>query len=143
MICSVDPGAQRTGVALLRVQDNTTPELFEYWDIPGGPEGFTTWWAHKPGYDVLVVEDYIVRQGVHTDHLALQTVGFLRATEPDAIFQMPAGRKVMVSNDVLKRLGLYLTGNKNRNAIEAIRHTILYLRNQHHIPTLRVGFPDV
>lgn len=142
-ILGVDPGAQRTGVALIEVEDDSLPVLTAFWDIPGGPDGFTEWWRHKPTSDLLVVEDYIIRQGVHTDHAALKIVGFLRATEPNAIFQTPAGRKVGVSDAALKRLGTYLPGEHNRNAREAVRHVTWFLKRTNHLPTQRVGFPDV
>lgn len=142
-ICAVDPGSSRSGVVLMHVPHNKTPALKGYWEVTGGPEGFLDWWQHRPAHDVLVVEDYIVRKGVPSDHKALRTVGFLRATEPEATFQMPAGRKKAVSNDALKRLGLYLPGEPLRNAVEAARHAVLWLKNQGHRPTIEVGWPDV
>lgn len=136
-ILCVDPGGVRTGLALIEFTPTTIPILVGKWLVVGGPDGFLRWWRYKPAYDILVVEDYIVRQGVPSTHLALKTVGYLKGTEPDAIFQSPAGRKKVVSDDALKRLGLYET---QRDIKEAVRHSIVYLKRQKHLPTLHQGW---
>jgi len=136
-LLGADPGGVRTGLALIEFTPDTLPRLVGKWLIVGGPDGFLQWWEHKPPYDILVVEDYIVRQGVPSTHLALKTVGYLRGTEPDAIFQSPAGRKKLVSNDALKRLGLYET---QRDIREGVRHAVVYLKRQKHLPTLHQGW---
>lgn len=137
-LLGVDPGGIRTGVCLIEVTDNSLPVVKETWLVEGGPDGFLKWWNAKPDYDVLVCEDYIVRQGVPSQHVALRTVGFLKGVEPNGVFQVPAARKVQVSNEVLKRLDVYHT---QRDIVEAIRHCIIYLKHQRHRVVLRAGWP--
>jgi hypothetical protein len=138
IVLGVDPG-ERTGVALLRVPDDSLPELIEYHEVRGGLEGFRMWWETRPVHDVLVVEDFILRPGVKgVNTTPLQIIGFLQSYKPE--MQPPAGRKKAVSDAVLKRLGLYLPGEPLRNAREAVRHAVWYLKKRHHIPTLRVGW---
>lgn len=137
-ILGVDPGSTRSGVALLNVPQNDLPTIVGKWLVEGGPDGFLRWWDAKPDYDVLVCEDYIVRQGVPSQHTALRTVGFLKGVEPYGVFQVPAARKVQVSDDALRRLGLYET---QRDIREGIRHCIIYLKKSKHLPTLEKGWP--
>lgn len=137
-LLGVDPGGVRTGVCLIGVEDDSLPVVKGTWLVEGGPDGFLKWWDAKPDYDVLVCEDYIVRQGVPSQHVALRTVGFLKGVEPHGVFQVPAARKVQVSNEVLKRLDVYHT---QRDIVEAIRHCIIYLKHQRHKGVLEAGWP--
>ena len=137
-VLGVDPG-MRTGVALLEVPDNTAPVLVAYWEVYGGVVGFQEWWKTHPEYDVLVCEDFILRggvKGVNTE--PIKVIEFLRPYSP--IMQPPAGRLTAVSDKVLKRLGLYLPGERLRNAREAVRHAVWFVKKSLHKPTLRVGW---
>lgn len=136
-ILAVDPGV-RSGVALLDVPNTKPPVLMSHEDISGGLSGFHEWWDLRPSYDVLVVEDYIPRRGVPGNQEPQRIIGYLYPYTP--VLQAPAGRKQAVSDDVLKRLGLYLPGEPNRNAREAVRHGIWWLKKQRHLPTLKVGW---
>ena len=139
-LLGIDPGV-RTGVALLDVPTDQPPTLIFSDEIYGGLSGFSTWWDTRPDYDVLVCEDFILRQGLHGVNLEpVRIIAFLEPYAP--MMQPPAGRKKAVSDETLKRLGLYLPGEKQRNAREAVRHAVVYLKRIHHVPTLRVGWPD-
>lgn len=128
----------RTGVALLDVPNDKAPILISHEEVYGGLSGFHEWWQNRPDYDVLVVEDYIVRRGVPGNVEPLRIIGYLHPYTP--VLQPPAGRKQAVSDDVLKRLGLYLPGEPQRNAREAVRHAVLWLKKHRHLPTMRVGW---
>lgn len=136
-ILAVDPGV-RSGVALLDVPNDKTPVLLMHDEVYGGLSGFHEWWDMRPDYDVLVVEDYIVRRGVPGNVEPLRIIGYLHPWTP--VMQPPAGRKQAVSDDALKRLGLYLPGEPQRNAREAVRHGVLYLKHHRHLPTLIAGW---
>ena len=138
-LLSIDPGL-RTGVALLDVPNDEPPTLVFHEEVHGGLPGFHEWWDLRPDYDVLVCEDYIPRRGIPGNVEPLKIIGYLLPFAP--VLQSPAGRKKAVSDDVLKRLGLYLPGEPNRNAREAIRHGIVYLKRHRHIPTLISGWND-
>lgn len=138
---AIDPGV-RTGAALVEVTEDSAPVLLGYWEIPGGLEGFQEWWALRPEYDTLVAEDFDHREGVRgVDHTPERILGWLSTWTP--ILQKPAGRKRAVPDDALKRLGLYLPGERQRNAREAVRHAIVYLKNSGHRPTIRKGFVSI
>jgi hypothetical protein len=136
----IDPG-ERTGVAYLDVAEDAAPVLIHYEEVYGGLEGFKMWWETKPiDYDKLIAEQYIVRQGTSqkNSYAPMHIVGFLSQFDP--ILQVPAGRRVSVSDAVLKRLGVHLPGERLRNAREAVRHVIWRLKQERHMPTLRVGW---
>lgn len=138
----IDPG-ERTGVAVLDVPEDATPVLIAYWEVTGGFEGFKKFWngPDLPVFNRLVVEEYIIRGGVPQNHARdpLAIVAYL-ADHSTPILQPPAGRRVSVSDDVLRRLGVYLPGRGLRNAREAVRHVIWRLKQERHMPTLRVGW---
>ena len=136
-LLSIDPGL-RTGVALLDVLNDKPPTLVFHEEITGGLPGFHEWWDVRPDYDVLVCEDYIPRRGVPGNVEPLRIIGYLHPYIP--VLQPPAGRKQAVSDDVLKRLGMYLPGEPNRNAREAVRHGVVYLKHHRHLPTLIAGW---
>lgn len=136
-ILAIDPGV-RSGVALLDVPNDKTPVLLMHDEVYGGLSGFHEWWQRRPDYDVLVVEDYIVRRGVPGNVEPLRIIGYLHPYAP--VLQAPAGRKQAVSDDVLKRLGMYLPGEPNRNAREAVRHGVWWLKKHHHLPTMKAGW---
>lgn len=141
-ILGVDPGV-RTGVAVIEVDDDSAPVLVSFEEVYGGVNGFTEWWKTHPPYDVLVAERYIPRGGVPQNNSGdpQGVLGFLAPYNP--VLQTPAGRLKGVSDAVLKRLGLYLPGERLRNAREAVRHSVWYLKNQRHRPTLVKGWAHV
>lgn len=136
-ILSIDPGSVRTGVALIKTTE-TGADIVGTWLVDGGPEGFMRWWEARPDYDVLVCEDYIVRQGVPSQHRAMLTIGFLKAKDPNLVLQAPSGRKMQVSDEVLKRLSLF---HSQRDVKEALRHAVIYLKRQKYTPLLKAGWP--
>src|SRR5665647_325289 len=139
-VLGIDPG-ERTGVALVDVSTEQAPVLLMHEEVYGGLSGFSVWWEDRPDYDVLVCEDFLLRQGLHGVNLEpVRIIAFLEPYAP--VMQPPAGRKKAVSDNALKRLGLYLPGEKQRNAREAVRHVVWFLKRTHHIPTLRIGWPD-
>lgn len=141
IVLGVDPG-MRTGVAFLEVPEDSTPVLIQYEEVYGGVEGFQKWWETHPPYDVLVCEDFILRGGVKGVNIEpIKIIEFLRQFNP--VMQTPAGRNTSVSDAVLKRLGLHLPGERLRNAREAVRHAVWYVKKSLHKPTLRVGWPGV
>lgn len=141
-VLGIDPG-RRTGVALLGYDENTAPRILIAEEVYGGVEGFRIWWEEwSPDYDTLVAENFIKREGVKgVDHTPLEVLGWLSQFNP--VLQSPAGRKKAVPDSALRRLGLYLPGEPNRNAREAVRHAVLWLKNQRHKPTIRKAFVSI
>jgi len=141
IVLGVDPGV-RTGVAYLEVPEDATPILIAYEEVYGGVTGFKKWWSTHQPYDVLVVEDFILRGGVKGVNIEpVKIIEFLSEFGPH--MQSPAGRLQGVSDKVLKRMGLYLPGERLRNAREAVRHSVWFLKRQYHVPTLKAGWSGV
>jgi hypothetical protein len=123
--------------------------LNAYYDIPGGAEGFIQWWGTQHmDYDAedmtIVFEGFTLREGKHgVDLTPRDVIGALKAlASRDGIpwvERAPAGRKKQASDAILKRLGLYLPGEANRNAREAVRHVTAYLKAQKN-PTVLGAF---
>lgn len=141
IVLGVDPGV-RTGVAYLEVPEDAPPVLIAYEEVYGGVTGFKKWWATHSPHDVLVVEDFILRGGVKGVNIEpVKIIEFLSEFGPH--MQSPAGREKSVSNESLKRLGLYLPGQPLRNAREAVRHAVWHVKKSGHVPTLRKGWGRV
>lgn len=142
IILAIDPG-KRTGIAVIVYTEGTAPQIAFTEEVYDGLKGFQTWWDEwRPDYDTLVVENFIPREGVRgIDYTPLHIIGWLSQFNP--ILQSPAGRKKAVPDNALKRLGLYLPGEPNRNAREAVRHAVWWLKNQGHKPTIRKAFVSI
>lgn len=149
-ILAVDPG-KRTGITLTHFEIDQEPELLDSWDVPGGLEGWADWITdHQDSFlyrDFFIVyERFIPREGVHgvgTD--APEVIGAVLTWAKDwdipAVPQPAAGRMKAVPNKVLDKFR-YFHGNAERNEKEAFRHTIWYLKNAKHLPTIRKGWLD-
>lgn len=145
----IDPG-KRTGACWILVNKSDISLNF-YYDIPGGDEGLIAWWnAQHMQYDAqditCIFEGFTTREGKYgIDHTPERVIGALKALASrdgvDLIERPPAGRKRQVPDEVLKRMGLYLPGEPNRNAREAVRHVVAYLKSQKH-PTVLEAFND-
>lgn len=144
-----DPGS-RNGLAWLFV-DETGIALANYHDVPNGVDGFIEWWDERKhvmqDFSVTCVyEGFVTREGKFgIDHTPERVIGALKALATrdgvDLVERPPAGRKRQVPDEVLKRMGLYLAGEKNRNAREAVRHVAAYLKSQKH-PRVLEAFND-
>lgn len=135
-ILGIDPG-NRTGVCLIRSTSRTdAPVLVWHDEVYGGSDGFREWWHEKlarPDVDLIVCEDFILREGVHGIDLSpVEVIEALRGLARDAgvkvLYSPPGGRLKRVPDRVMKRMNMYLAGEKNRNAREAVRHALAYLK---------------
>lgn len=141
----IDPG-KRTGACWIIVNKSDIL-LNSYYDIPGGDEGFIAWWDERKYFmeDVTCIyEGFTTREGKFgIDHTPERVIGALKALAArdgvDLIERPPAGRKRQVPDEVLRRLGMYLPGEPSRNAREAVRHVVAYLKSQKH-PTVLEAF---
>lgn len=148
-VLGVDPGV-RTGLAWMIVPDDDIPRLEWTLDMPNGLQGFSAFWddvmlERIQSLDYIVFENFIKREGKFgVDMTPLEIKGFIIGKAEQSriplIIRPPAGRKKQVDNEVLKRLGLYLPGNANRNILEAVRHVVADLKTKRHMPTLEGGW---
>ncbi len=142
-----DPGV-RTGICFIMADDDAVI-LMNTKEIYGGVEGFVTWWGEARTALTavpmqIVYEEFVTREGKFgVDHEPERVIGALKALASrdglTLIPRPPSGRKKQVSDLILKRLGLYLPGEPNRNAREAVRHCVAYLKAQKH-PAVLAAF---
>ena len=138
IIFGVDPGVT-TGAAVVHVAPSGAITLVGHFEIPGGAQGFLEWWdgrcALRAALDLIVCEDFILREGKHgVDITPKEVIGTLRAVASDAkipvVFRAPSGRLKQAPDWLLKALGVHLPGKRNRNAREAVRHVIAHLKHE-------------
>ena len=133
-----DPG-KRTGIAFVMADDDAVI-LMNTKEVYGGEEGFVVWWEDARTALTaipmrIVYEEFTNREGKHgVDHTPERVIGALKALASrdglTLIPRPPAGRKKQMPDAALKRLGLYVSGEANRNVREAVRHVTAYLKAQ-------------
>jgi hypothetical protein len=140
-ILSLDPGGT-TGVALFEVTEEDA-ELIWVKQIEGGLQGFLNFhWDVLEGMNIdkIIAESFTLREGIYGADLSpVYIIGALEALYPttEIVYQEPK-LKPLVDNERLKKMGLYLTSKPH--GMDAVRHGIIYLRNNKHLPTLEKGW---
>jgi len=140
-ILSLDPGGT-TGVALFEVTEDEV-ELVWVKQIEGGLKGFLDFhWdvLEDMNIDKIVCESFALREGVYGADLSpVSIIGALEALYPttELIYQEPK-LKPLCDNERLKKMALYLPAKPH--GMDAVRHGIIYLRNNKHKPTLEAGW---
>jgi hypothetical protein len=141
----IDPGS-RTGIAFVMADDDAVV-LMNTREVYGGEEGFVEWWelarTGLTGVPITVVyEGFTNREGKHgIDHTPERVIGALKALANrdglTLIERPPAARLKQMPDRAMKNLGMYLPGKANRNAREATRHVLSYLKSQLHPEVLK------
>lgn len=158
-VLSIDPSGDprgETGIVLLGYDDDTPAHVLGSWAIPGGIGGFRDWhrnqfpqWTHFPTICVypgdffvntVVCEQFVDRQIMGAERSALLVEGVVRWLWPNVVLSPASGYKQAVSDDVLKRLDLWWTGDHHADRNSAARHGVRYIKNQQHVPTLKKGW---
>ena len=140
-ILSLDPGGT-TGVALFEVTEEDA-ELIWVKQIEGGLQGFLNFhWEvlEDMKIDRIIAESFTLREGIYGADLSpVYIIGALEALYPttEIVYQEPK-LKPLVDNERLKKMGLYLPSKPH--GMDAVRHGIIYLRNNKHKPTLEAGW---
>ena len=143
MLC-LDPGG-KTGLAIFDFEPNSEAKLIHHEEVQNGLNGFIAWHlANKKTYewDLVVCENFTLRTSVVFPDLSpVYIIGALEALEllREPVYQSPA-QKHLCDDDRLKVMGLHKPGLGHAN--DAIRHGIIYLRNNRHMPTLKKGWAD-
>ena len=140
-ILSLDPGGT-TGVALFEVTEEDA-ELIWVKQIEGGLQGFLNFhWEvlEDMKIDRIIAESFTLREGIYGADLSpVYIIGALEALYPttEIVYQEPK-LKPLVDNERLKKMGLHLPSKPH--GMDAVRHGIIYLRNNKHKPTLEAGW---
>jgi hypothetical protein len=143
LLLSLDPGGT-TGVALTEYDDDGF-EIVWHKQIKNGLQGFLDFhWDQLEllNLDKIVCENFTLREGVYgADLTPVYIIGALEALYPvtELSYQAPS-MKPLCDDTRLKKMGLYTPGSGH--AMDAVRHAIIYLRNNKHIPTLKRGWSD-
>lgn len=142
---SLDPGGT-TGFAIINYGRTQAPIVERFGQITDGLDGFIKWYDINGRYDwsFVVCESFILRPGVHgadiTPAYVIGALAALEAAHDCTVAYQPPSQKKLCDDDVLKRMGMYQPGKPHAN--DAIRHGIIYLRNQKHLPTLKLGWSE-
>lgn len=160
-LLSIDPG-KNTGIALGEF-GATGYRLLERWQVHGGLHGFKRWWrTERPGFDVLVVERFILDPNnrftadltpVHIEGLIVgaiddgMPVTWQPRTDKAALTRYPAdattkAKRQRARFDFLKEHGLFAPGTDNDDSNDAITHALVYLKRIGHVPTLEQYWPQ-
>jgi hypothetical protein len=135
IITAVDPGGT-TGVCLYGTDKPLEPELLE---LPNGVMGVSDWWRNDRPLcaDAIVMESFRLDGRTEKPDLSpVEIIGWAKVKFSAQkfggqyiYFQTPAQAKSIITNDVLKRAGLYpKRGNvKGGHGIDALRHALYYL----------------
>lgn len=143
MLC-LDPGGT-TGYAIFEWGEDSEFVIKSAGQIPDGLAGFIKWYGEKHfgDWQFVVCESFTLRTGVKFPDLSpVYIIGALEAYEDawnQKVVYQPPTSKPLCNDDILKRLGIYIPGRGHAN--DALRHGIIYLRNNRHMPTLRKAWP--
>ena len=150
-IIGIDPGL-KTGMILLEVPTGNSPVPLAYathdpHDVINALEHFATEADGSIASDTrVVVEKFVAREGVHGKDDTAQTLNGMithwaigHQMLDRVSFQLP-GERAMVTTAVLKNLGLWLSGHKNRHVMDAARHVVAFLVKMRHPMTMAKGW---
>lgn len=142
-LLSLDPGGT-TGYAIVDYTDSDFKVEYSG-QIKGGLAGFLEQDAEMLElhyFDLIVCESFTLREGIYGADLSpVYIIGALEALyqEKKIVYQEPK-LKPLCDDARLKRMGLYEAGKPHRN--DAVRHAVIYLRNNKHMPTLVAGWKE-
>lgn len=161
-LLSIDPG-KNTGISLGFYNETTPYQLVERYQVHGGVAGFKRWWTHeRPVYDELVVEKFVLaRNNFQADLTPVHIEGALCMALTDAewravTWQMRTHKALLtgyppeaktkaqrqrVRFNFLAEFGLHAKGTDNDDSNDAITHSLVYLKQRKHMPTLRTFWP--
>lgn len=143
-ILSLDPGGT-TGYVIADVTQDTELQIVRSGQIKNSLKGFLDFhWDVLEDVEIhaIICESFTLREGIYGADLSpVYIIGALEALYPEVeiIYQEPK-LKPLCDDDRLKKLGLHEPGKQHRN--DAVRHAVIYLRNNKHIPTLTAGWKE-
>lgn len=152
-ILSIDPGGKGgdTGIVLIEYDDTQPATLVDSWAVHDGFDGFCQWWFDYTSGNDLHVDYHIVETFVNygrpgADLSPLLIEGVVRYTYPDVILSPASGKNTKMPDRAMTNLGFQrkaFGGDHHADRWEALRHALVWLKSQKHIPTLERAFPRV
>lgn len=149
-ILSIDPGGKggETGIALGRYNNTEPYHLVHTWAVKDDVDGFKEWYEDEwiiryfsiaPSIEVIC-EHFVNRNVPGADLTPCFVEGSVRTLFDHVVLQPASGKNTAVSDEVLKRLGVYTPGGHHRDITEATRHAVWYVKKSGHKPTLLKGW---
>lgn len=144
-ILSFDPAGKGgdTGIVVLDYLSTMAPRVRESWAISGGYDAFCDWLRFNEDInpDVVIVETFIHFKDIHIETTPILIEGAIRYVWPNAVLSPASGKNTAMPNDMMERIGFSkkdFAGDHHSDRWEALRHALRYLKNNKHIPTLRL-----
>lgn len=148
IVLGIDPGGT-TGTCIYDTESPLEPILEE---VGGGVEGFVEWSdRQEKTYPLGALRHETVCESFRLDGRTekpdlspVEIIGFLKGTFEGVHFQTPTQAKSLITNDVLKRAGLYPKRGqvKGGHGLDALRHALYYLTvTVKHRETIELLFP--
>jgi len=150
-LLAIDPGGKGgdTGIVLLDYTDDTPALLVDSWAVEDDLKGFRKWFGDNG--DVLmdpdttvVCEEYVQRNVMGADLTPLLIEGAIRFMRADTVLQPASGKNTAVPDRAMWAAGFnrgMFPGDHHSDRWESLRHGLVYLKHQPHLPTLRALFP--
>lgn len=142
-LLSLDPGGT-TGYAIIEYDDSYF-RIEDSGQIPGALKGFLDYDSdvlEVQNFDLIVCESFTLREGIYGADLSpVYIIGALEALYQSTkiVYQEPK-IKPLCDDERLKKMGYHKRGTPHRN--DAVRHGLIYLRNNKHKPTLLAGWSE-
>lgn len=137
-VLAFDPGGT-TGMALVRFNSKEV-SLSVLAQIEDGVPGFYDNLFEVPGgygTNINLVSEKWVETGVKgADHTPLVIEGVQYAFWPDQMQYQTPSQKHDITDELLQELGVWTPGKPHQ--MDALRHALVWLRNQMHMPTLKM-----
>lgn len=142
---------ETTGISLATYTDTEAYALRACWEVHNGLDGFVEWYEQFGGIgraDKVVAEKFVARSGQDfvPDLVGVPLEGALAALWRGEInWQTPDRKgKAGLLDSILRAHGLWqeppVDHEDSRDANDAIIHSLVYLRDSNHFPTLRKYF---
>lgn len=146
-LLALDPG-KTTGMSIWGYDAETPLTLIGSGQIELGVDGFLEYLYPSDGkqmrWDVIVSESFVLDgRTPNPDVTPLKIEGILQAHahRTGCLIRFQRNNfKSHVSNESLKRFGLYVPGKPH--AMDSMRHALAFAKTTHHMPTLNKYFKD-
>lgn len=149
-LLAIDPGGEGgdTGIVLLDYTDAAPAVLVDSWAVEEDLAGFHRWFEAHPEVlldtPIVVCEMFVQRNVLGADLTPVLIEGAVRFMRPDAVLQPASGKNTAVPDRAMWAAGFnrdVFPKDHHADRWEALRHGLVYLKHQPHLPTLRAMFP--
>lgn len=146
IILSIDPASNKaeksnTGVTLI---DNG--KLLKYWCLPYGVQGIREWYEKEfknIKFDKAIFEHFEARDNSKSkDNTVLETISEIKRLIPEAEPFRNAGYQTDVTNELLKKLGMWNFGKSHHADVRASARLALFYALRNDIEDFIIGIGE-